>query len=676
MKKAPDNLSVPDIDLDNPEFRNVETLLNYTRSSVFMTGKAGTGKSTFLKYITSTSRKRHVVLAPTGIAAVNAGGQTLHSFFHIPLKPLLPDDPEFAWNRLGKRMRYPKRMIKMLRELDLIIIDEISMVRADVIDFIDKILRFYCNRRYEPFGGKQLLMVGDVFQLEPVTQGQSREILRSAYGNDFYFFSARVFRELEIVPIELRKVYRQTDQEFIGLLDRVRAGVPTRKDFELINSRVVADKSAAEVGSTELVMTIAARRDTVSAINEEHLARLDTKEYTFTATVEGDFPESSFPTDRALTLKEGAQVVFIKNDPERRWVNGTLGRVSSLREDFIEVEIEDGNIYEIEREGWGNVKYDFNEETGEVTETPLGAFFQYPLKLAWAITIHKSQGLTFSRVNIDVGAGAFAGGQTYVALSRCRSLGGITLASPMRYSDIYVRPEVVNFAAGFNNPEKISDALALARADSLYAEAARAFASGDFSQAVEIFAEASALKPVLNRSDARRMLAMKLYELDASRREDQRRRAELGRMRAKLAKLAEEYVALGDSCLDEGWDTVPARANYQKALDLNPDSYGARLGTARVDILEGDVDAAVNTLSEAVKRYERYEAPYELGCLYLNSGDLEASKKYLKKALKIAPKSADIYIALADLYDALGDPEQAARYRSQASELRDKINPD
>ncbi|MDE7467363.1 MAG: AAA family ATPase, partial [Muribaculaceae bacterium] len=333
MSKPLINNVPPDIDLDNPEFRNVETLLNFTRSSVFMTGKAGTGKSTFLKYITATTRKRHVVLAPTGIAAVNAGGQTLHSFFQIPLKPLLPDDPEFAWDRLGKRMRYPKRKIKLIRELELIIIDEISMVRADVIDFIDKLLRYYCNRRYEPFGGKQLLMVGDVYQLEPVTQGQSREILRTSYGNDFFFFSAHVFREFSLVPIELRKVYRQSDPEFIGMLDRVRSGNPLRQDFERINTRVAAPLAEDTTGEAQnMTMTIAARRDTVSAINEEHLARLTTREFSYNARVEGDFPESSFPTDKTLTLKEGAQVVFIKNDSERRWVNGTLGIVRTLRD--------------------------------------------------------------------------------------------------------------------------------------------------------------------------------------------------------------------------------------------------------------------------------------------------------------------------------------------------------
>lgn len=672
MKRAADKISPMNIDLDNPEFRNVETLINFTRTSVFMTGKAGTGKSTFLKYITSTTRKRHVVLAPTGIAAVNVGGQTLHSFFQIPLKPLLPDDPEFSWNRLGKRMHYAKQKIKLLRELELIIIDEISMVRADVIDFIDKLLRYYCNRRYEPFGGKQLLMVGDVFQLEPVTQGTSREILRTVYGNDFYFFSARVFNEINLVPIELLKVYRQSDPEFIVMLDRVRAGNPLRQDFERINSRVVLENSEQRNDDSELAMTIAARRDTVSAINEERLGRLNTPEFSFTAKVEGEFPESSFPTDRVLILKEGAQVVFIKNDPERRWVNGTLGRVKTLRKDFIEVELEDGNIYEIEPEGWGNVKYEYNEETKEVKETPLGAFFQYPLKLAWAITIHKSQGLTFSRVNIDVGTGAFAGGQTYVALSRCRSLEGISLAVPMRYSDIYVRPEVLGFSRKFNDNAKISSALAQARADSLYADAAHAFGEGDFAQAVEIFAEAMSLKPALHRDDVRRMIAMKLYALDAPRREEERLRAEVGRLQMRLDKLADEYVSMGNDCLSEGWDATPARANYNKALDLNPRNYEARIGLAKVDILEGEIDSAIQILSEASRKYERFEAPFELGTLFLNSGDLGGAKRYLRKAHKLGPKNPDVLYALGDLYEALDDPEQAARYRSRADELRKK----
>ncbi len=246
----------PSIDLDNPEFQNVWNLVTYTQRSVFMTGKAGTGKSTFLKYITEHTRKSYVVLAPTGIAAVNVGGVTMHSFFRIPFKPLLPDDPDFAADRLRQRMKYSREHQKLLRSLELIIIDEISMVRADVMDFMDKLLRVYTGKRHEPFGGKQLLLVGDIFQLEPVVTGDMRDILTRYYPNPF-FFSARAFADFPIIPIELRKIYRQSDREFISLLDRVRIGNPSREDLEMLEARV---NPAAECGDGDFVMTLASRQ--------------------------------------------------------------------------------------------------------------------------------------------------------------------------------------------------------------------------------------------------------------------------------------------------------------------------------------------------------------------------------------------------------------------------------
>ena len=662
-------MDIKDIDLDNPEFRQVEALLRFTNSSVFMTGKAGTGKSTFLKYITRTTKKKFVVLAPTGIAAVNAGGQTLHSFFHLPLKPLMPDDPEFAPDRLSSRMKYSKRFVKMLRDIELIIIDEISMVRADTIDFIDKLLRHYCRRTaHLPFAGKQLLMVGDVFQLEPVVTSQAREILRHAYPS-FYFFSARVFSEFELVPIELRKVYRQTDSRFIQMLDRVRQGAPTPADLVEINSRVAPDAQARE-SHGEMRMTIATRREIVDYINESHLEQLPTEALTFAATVEGEFPDSAFPTDKLLTLKEGAQVVFIRNDQERRWVNGTLGRVCSLKKDELQVELENGQIHTIDPEMWENVEYGYNEEEKKVTETVKGSFRQYPVKLAWALTIHKSQGLTFNNIIIDVGPGAFAGGQSYVALSRCTSLEGITMASPIRESDIYVSPPVLNFAQEFNNPRRVTGALESARADSLYAEASKALKAGDFKLAIDNFAEAAALKPSWMEPIFRRVLVQHLHRLDAPRREEITLKARIGQMQRKLDALADEFVELGNQCLDEAWECEPAMANYDKALSLNPSCYMAIVGKGRALIQAGEQEAAVDVLARATREYERYEAPYELGSFYLSTGNLRLAIKFLRKAQKAGPTVAEIQDALADTYEALNEPEQAARHRAQAARLR------
>ena len=659
-------MNIKDIDLDNAEFKQIEALINFTDTSVFMTGKAGTGKSTFLKYITATTRKKHVVLAPTGIAAVNAGGQTLHSFFHLPLKPLMPDDPEFARDRLSKRMKYSKQFVKLLRDIELIIIDEISMVRADLIDFIDKLLRHYCRNNHRPFGGKQLLMVGDVFQLEPVVTSQAREILRHEYSN-FYFFSARVFAEFDLVPIELRKVYRQSDSEFVQLLDRVRSGNPSADDLRIINSRVAA--APADTG-TGMTMTIATRREIVDNINESHLEALPDKAITFVAEVKEDFPESSFPTDRYLTLKKGAQVVFIRNDPEGRWVNGTIGHVYSLRENELQIELETGDIHTLEPEIWGNVEYGYDEKEKKVTETVKGSFRQYPVKLAWALTIHKSQGLTFNHIIIDVGPGAFTGGQSYVALSRCTSLDGIRLESPMRPNDIYVSTAVQQFARQFNNPQKITAALEWARADSLYAEAGAAFDKRDFATAIERFAEATALRPELTDRRVRRLLVHKLYGLDDSRHKVRQLQEELEAQQRKLDVLAEEFASMGVQCLDDAWDPEPAMANFAKALDLNPKCYRAIIGKARVLIQTGENESAADILAKAARTYKRHEAPYELGCMYLSTGNLDEAARYLKKAHRLAPKLPEILYALADTHDAMGDLEQAARYRARAEELQ------
>lgn len=657
------------IDLDNNEYRQVEILLANTRTSVFMTGKAGTGKSTFLRHITATTKKKYVVLAPTGIAAVNAGGQTLHSFFHIPLKPLLPDDAEFSEKRLSERMKFPRRTIKLFRELDLIIIDEISMVRADTIDFIDKLLRHFCPKfRHLPFAGKQLLMVGDVYQLEPVAVASEREILRRTYPN-LYFFSAKVFEQLQLMPIELKKVYRQKDASFVELLDRVRDGHPLPSDFEAINSRVKPDLHA---DGNEMVMTIATRRDIVDQINETRLAELTTEQRQYTAAVEGDFPEKSFPTDRDLIVKVGAQVVFIRNDQERRWVNGTLGRIVELSDDALTVELEDGKRYEVERGMWHNVEYSYNEEKHTVEEIVKGSFVQFPVKLAWALTIHKSQGLTFSRINIDVGEGAFAGGQSYVALSRCTSLEGISMATPMRRGDIYVTSAVRSFARSFNNAGAFYNVLEQARVEQMYVDALVEFGRGNFKTAVDIFCDAAEKQPPKIDTRFRRIITRHLYEAAAPRRENEQLRSRIDSMQKRLNELAIEFATLGEECMAEAWDFSPALSNFDKALSLNPSCYEALIGKARVLILMGERESAVDILSKAAREFKRHEAPLELGTLFLGEGDLGNAMIYLEKAKKIAPKIPAIYDALADACEALDDPAQAERYRAQAKRLRDK----
>ena len=342
------------VDTNNAEFQDALNLIQYTRQSVFLTGKAGTGKSTFLRYVCEHTKKKHVVLAPTGIAAINAGGSTMHSFFKLPFYPLLPDDPNLSLQRgrIHEFFKYTKPHRKLLEQIELVIIDEISMVRADIIDAIDRILRVYSHNLREPFGGKQLLLVGDVFQLEPVVKNDEREILNRFYPTP-YFFSARVFGQIDLVSIELQKVYRQTDPVFVSVLDHIRTNTARAADLQLLNTRY---GSQIEESEADMYITLATRRDTVDSINEKKLAELPGDSITFEGVIEGDFPESSLPTSQELVLKPGAQIIFIKNDFDRRWVNGTIGVIAGIdeEEETIYVITDDGKTtaYYVNKDGF------------------------------------------------------------------------------------------------------------------------------------------------------------------------------------------------------------------------------------------------------------------------------------------------------------------------------------
>lgn len=439
------------LDIDNIEFQTALDLIQETNQSFFLTGKAGTGKSTFLKHIVETTSKNYVVVAPTGIAAVNVGGVTIHSFFQFPLRPLLPEDEDIKVFRKNSEKR------KIISAMDTLIIDEISMVRADLIDGIDYSLRRNGGNPNLPFGGKQVVFVGDIFQLEPVTIRNSGEqkIINEIYGSS-YFYNAKVFEKVNLFTVELQKVYRQTDPIFISLLDKVRIKETSQADIDKINSRVFSE---TELKKKEFAITLTTKNDLADRVNSIKLLELKTNPFTYTAEVSGDFEENKYPTDPEMTLKEGAQVIFIKNDTDKRWVNGTIGQVNELTDTTIKVKLKDGSVHSVEKRVWENIKYQYNKDKKKIEQEIVGTFKQYPLKLAWAITIHKSQGLTFDRVVIDFGDGTFASGQAYVALSRATSFEGLFLKQKMQTTDIYIDEEIKDFAKTFNDKVLINQKL-------------------------------------------------------------------------------------------------------------------------------------------------------------------------------------------------------------------------
>jgi len=417
----------------NEDFKYTLDIIEKSRRNVFITGRAGTGKSTLLQLFRNTTRKKTVVLAPTGVAALNVKGQTIHSFFNFPGKPLHRKD-------IRRRKNH-----KLYKNIDVLIIDEISMVRADLLDNIDYFLRVNRDNVIDPFGGVQVVFFGDLFQLPPIVSSDAEKALFESFYDTPYFFSAKVYGDdFQMETIELRKTYRQESRHFLRLLEAVRLNQLDYDDLEDLNDRYDPDFE-----SDDLYITLSPRNAVVDQINQRALKKLHELPVSFMATVTGKFNPKLFPTEPVLQLKLGAQVMFVKNDPKRRFVNGTIGKVIKLDQDNIRVLIEDKNgtkHIDVERLEWEiqHYKVDKEDQTKIESET-VGTFKQYPLKLAWGITIHKSQGKTFDKVIIDLGRGAFEHGQTYVALSRCRTLEGIVLKAQIRPRDIIVDDRIIDY---------------------------------------------------------------------------------------------------------------------------------------------------------------------------------------------------------------------------------------
>lgn len=453
----------------NTLFQLAADYINFSNRSVFLTGKAGTGKTTFLKYIRENTSKEVAVLAPTGVAAINAGGTTIHSFFQLPFGPYVPvsinkwrGENEEATDKhhLLGRLRYTKDKIQLLQALELLIIDEISMVRCDVLDEIDIILRHYRNRYHEPFGGVQMLFIGDMYQLPPVAIDNEWKILSQFY-NSPYFFDSMVIREKPPLYIELEKIYRQKDLVFVDLLNKIRNNEMDAEAVQLLHSRYLPSQQRERNNGS---ITLTTHNHLADSINARELQNLPVKLFEFKAAVTGEFYEKSFPADEVLQLKVGAQVMYLKNDMEkpRRYFNGKIGVVEKIENDKIFVQSENEEAIAVGKYKWQNIRYTFNKNTQRVDEEEMGSFEQFPLRLAWAITIHKSQGLTFQKAVIDAGS-AFAPGQVYVALSRCTSLQGIILYSQIPQRALFSDERINQFSRNKKNVNQLPSELSNAK---------------------------------------------------------------------------------------------------------------------------------------------------------------------------------------------------------------------
>lgn len=503
-------------DSTNEVFHLAVDLVNNTAQNIFLTGKAGTGKTTFLKYIRQHTYKQVAVVAPTGVAAINAGGVTMHSFFQLPFEPFLPvrknfgENPQYAdKNNLFKKIMLGTIKRKVMEELELLIIDEVSMLRCDQLDCIDTILKGVRKNNY-PFGGVQVLFIGDMYQLPPVIKDDEWNVLKEYYASPF-FFDAQVMLEFELAYIELKKIYRQKEQKFIDILNHIRNNDADEFDFSALHERYFPNYFSENENKTIVITTHNYKADN---INQTELRKLSGQEFVFDAIIEDDFNENALPTEKRLVLKPGAQIMFIKNDQgeDRKYYNGKLATIKSIFKEEITVVMQDDNSeLLLGKETWENIRYTFNKEKGSIDEDVMGRFIQYPIRLAWAITIHKSQGLTFEKVVIDAGQ-SFAAGQVYVALSRCTTLEGMTLLSRITPQVISVDERIVTFSKRENHFDELQRILDQQKRKYLSTQLIQSFNFLKVISELEEYCEYLLTKNIPNKSETALMASEMLFK--------------------------------------------------------------------------------------------------------------------------------------------------------------------
>lgn len=541
MTETIDNI---ELDKENIEFNNAAEFVRHTDKLIYLTGKAGTGKTTFLKYIRNTTDKNTVVLAPTGVAAINAGGVTIHSFFQIPFGPFVPNDSRLRTNATGTENRetiyttfkYSENKRKIIENLEVLIIDEISMVRADILDVIDNILGVFRRKPYLPFGGVQVILIGDTFQLPPIANNEQWKILSQFYKTPF-FFSSKVIEQNTPLYIELKKIYRQNEQEFIDLLNRVRVSQVTPNDFATLNAKYNPKFS----GNGSDYIILATHNKIVNETNLIKLNQLETELLNYEANVTGTFPDKHKPTDHYLKLKVGAQVMFIKNDTGeyKRYYNGKIGKIKELQESTIIVVFDDETEVKVERAEWNHIKYTYDKKKKIIIEEIIGTFEQFPIRLAWAITVHKSQGLTFEKVIADLGR-AFAPGQVYVALSRCTSFSGLMLKSPLNNYAIKTDQRVIEFAKNETPATLITEQLNTGKADFYYKKAREDFENGKIISALDYFKKALKFRNDIDTSNFQKYINIQFKRFLNTKTHNQNLSAQIVQLESKNNELLEQ----------------------------------------------------------------------------------------------------------------------------------------